>query len=92
MLIAVLMIAACAIADTNVELEFDPVYVAAAEELCPILWTWQKNVRSAMNDMSFAVRREDGSLARRDLYLQAFDQIRELNAQLDATVVSLGTS
>lgn len=90
MLVTTLLITACAVDATSSEAEFDPVYVAAAEELCPILWTWQKNVGSAMNDMSFEARREDDSLARRALYLRAFDEIRELNAQLDATVVSLG--
>ena len=68
----------------------DPVYRAAAEELCPIMWEWQKNVGATMNDMSYETRRETDAVTRRELYLQAFERIRELNAQLDATVVSLG--
>lgn len=68
----------------------DPIYFAAAEELCPIMWDWQKSVGATMNDMSYEARREEDALARRSLYLRAFERIRELNAQLDATVVSLG--
>ncbi len=68
----------------------DPVYLAAAEQLCPIMWEWQKNVGATMNSMSYEARREDDALARQALYLRAFDRIRELNAQLDATVLSLG--
>lgn len=67
----------------------DPIYVAAAQELCPIMWEWQKNVGAAMNDMSRSARIEEDAMARRSLYLRAFSRIRELNAQLDASVVSL---
>lgn len=68
----------------------DPVYLAAAEQLCPVMWEWQKNVGATMNTMSHDARREEDALERRTLYLRAFNRIRELNAQLDATVVSLG--
>ena len=43
-----------------------------------------------MNTMSYEARREEDALERRSLYLRAFNRIRELNAQLEATVVSLG--
>lgn len=91
---ALVVLAFAASACTAVEEEaldpVDPVYLAAAEQLCPIMWEWQKNVGATMNDMSFEARREDDALERRSLYLRAFNRIRELNAQLDATVVSLG--
>lgn len=70
--------------------EVDPVYVRAAEALCPVMWDWQKNVGATMNEMSHEARTETDADARRTLYLRAFDRIRELNAQLEATVVSLG--
>ena len=70
--------------------EVDPIYVRAAEALCPVMWDWQKNVGAAMNEMSHQARTEADADARRALYLRAFDRIRELNAQLEATVVSLG--
>ncbi len=81
---------ACIPAGEDVADPVDPVYFAAAEELCPLLWDWQKSVGAAMNDMSAEARQEEDALTRRDLYLRAFDRIRELNAQLDATVVSMG--
>ena len=91
---ALVVLALVASACTAVEEEavdpVDPIYLAAAEELCPIMWDWQKNVGAAMNSMSYEARREVDALTRRMLYLEAFDRIRELNAQLDATVVSLG--
>lgn len=68
----------------------DPIYLAAAEQLCPIMWDWQKNVGATMNSMSYQARREEDALERRSLYLRAFNRIRELNVQLDATIVSLG--
>ncbi len=40
----------------------DPVYFAAAEQLCPIMWEWQKNVGATMNSMSYEARREDDAL------------------------------
>lgn len=54
------------------------------------MWAWQKNVGAAMNDMSHEARTETDAGARQTLYLRAFDRVRELNAQLEATVVSLG--
>lgn len=82
--------AACTTAQEEAVDPFDPIYLAAAEALCPIMWDWQKSVGATMNTMSYTARREGDALARRSLYLGAFDRIRELNAQLDATVVSLG--
>jgi hypothetical protein len=90
MLVLSLLLGACTVAQDEAVPDVDPVFFAAAEELCPILWDWQKSVGAAMNDMSYQTRREEDAVTRRDLYLQAFDRIRELNAQLDATVVSLG--
>jgi hypothetical protein len=90
--IMALLAAACTVVEEEAVDPVDPVYLAAAEELCPILWEWQKNVGATMNDMSSEARSEDDALARRALYLRAFDRIRELNAQLDATVVSLGSN
>ncbi len=92
---ALVVLALVASACTTVEEEaaedpVDPVYLAAAEQLCPVMWEWQKNVGATMNTMSYEARREDDALERRSLYLRAFSRIRELNAQLDATVVSLG--
>lgn len=54
------------------------------------MWDWQKSVGAAMNDMSERARTETDASSRRALYLRSFDRIRELNAQLEATVVSLG--
>ena len=92
--VALVALALAASACTPVEEEavdpVDPVYLAAAEQLCPIMWDWQKNVGATMNTMSYEARREEDALERRSLYLRAFNRIRELNAQLDATVVSLG--
>jgi len=91
---ALVALALAASACTPVEEEavdpVDPVYLAAAEQLCPIMWDWQKNVGATMNTMSYEARREEDALERRSLYLRAFNRIRELNAQLDATVISLG--
>jgi hypothetical protein len=82
--------ACSAVEDEAVSDPVDPVYLAAAEQLCPIMWEWQKNVGATMNAMSYEARQEEDALERRSLYLRAFNRIRELNAQLDATVVSLG--
>lgn len=91
---ALVVLALVASACTAVEEEavdpLDPIYLAAAEELCPIMWDWQKSVGATMNTMSYEARRESDALVRRLLYLEALDRLRELNAQLDATVVSLG--
>jgi hypothetical protein len=87
-LLALLALACSATEEETVD-PVNAVYLAAAEELCPILWDWQKNVGATMNEMSYEARREEDALERRSLYLQAFDRIRELNAQLDATVVAL---
>lgn len=81
--------AACTPAEPEAAPEHDPELVAAAERLCPVLWEWQKNVGAAMNDMSFDTRREEDPAQRRTLYRRAFSRVRELNAQLDATIVSL---
>ena len=90
-LVVLTLLAASCVGDArSSESEFDPVYVAAAEQLCPILWTWQKDVGSTMNDMSSAARREEDPSARQALYLGALDEILELNDQLDAAVLSLG--
>ena len=92
--VALVALALAASACTPVEEEavdpVDPVYLAAAEQLCQIMWDWQKNVGATMNTTSYEARREEDALERRSLYLRAFNRIRELNAQLDATVVSLG--
>jgi hypothetical protein len=91
LVVLALAASACsAIEEETVVDPVDPVYLAAAEQLCPIMWEWQKNVGATMNTMSYEARREDDALERRSLYLRAFNRIRELNAQLDATVVSLG--
>lgn len=82
---------ACSVATTEeTPPEVDATYVRAAEALCPVMWDWQKNVGATMNDMSHQAREENDPEARRTLYVRAFDRIRELNAQLEATVVSLG--
>ena len=91
LVVLALLASACNAVEEEAVDPVDPVYLAAAEELCPIMWEWQKNVGATMNNMSYQARREDDALERRSLYLLAFDQIRELNAQLDATVVSLGS-
>ena len=85
-----LITSACTVAEEEAVDPVDPVYFAAAEQLCPVMWDWQKNVGATMNTMSYEARREEDALERRALYLRAFNRIRELNAQLDATVVSLG--
>ena len=90
LLVLALAASACAPAEEEAVDPVDPVYLAAAEQLCPIMWDWQKNVGATMNTMSYEARREEDALERRSLYLRAFNRIRELNAQLDATVVSLG--
>jgi hypothetical protein len=90
LVVLTLVASACTAVEEEAVDPVDPIYLAAAEELCPIMWDWQKSVGATMNTMSYAARREGDALARRSLYLGAFDRIRELNAQLDATVVSLG--
>lgn len=85
------LVSACAVTDTEeMPAEVDETYVRAAEALCPVMWDWQKNVGSAMNEMSHQARTETDAETRQTLYLRSFDRIRELNAQLEATVVSLG--
>ncbi len=90
LVVLALIASACIAVEEEAVDPLDPVYVAAAEALCPIMWDWQKTVGATMNSMSYEARREDDALARRALYLRAFGRIRELNAQLDATVLSLG--
>ena len=83
---------ACISASPTTATEVDATYVAAAEVLCPIMWDWQKDVGAAMNTMSAASRRESDGLQRRQLYMTAFSRVREINAQLEATIQSLGSS
>lgn len=86
------LVSACSVATTGETPvpEVDATYVRAAEVLCPVMWDWQKNVGATMNEMSQEARNEIDADARQTLYLRAFDRVRELNAQLEATVVSLG--
>lgn len=60
----------------------DPGMVAVAAQLCPAMWRWQLSVGRIMNDMSGASFQEPDPEARRNLYLDAFGEVRELNAQL----------
>lgn len=90
LVVLTLVASACTALEEEAVDPVDPIYFAAAEELCPIMWDWQKSVGATMNTMSYEARREGDALVRRLLYLEALDRIRELNAQLDATVVSLG--
>jgi hypothetical protein len=90
LVVLTLVASACTAVEEEAVDPVDPIYFAAAEELCPIMWDWQKSVGATMNTMSYEARREGDALVRRLLYLEALDRIRELNAQLDATVVSLG--
>ena len=90
-LIVMVSVSACSTAETEPPaLPVDPAYVRAARALCPVMWDWQKSVGAAMNDMSHEARVETDADTRQTLYLRAFDRLRELNAQLEATVVSLG--
>ena len=81
------IVAACADIDQDAVV-VNPTYVRAAETLCPVMWGWQRSVGAAMNDMSGKAKDEPDPDTRRELYRQAAARIRELNAQLAATVLS----
>lgn len=87
-----LIVGACASDGSSSEPELDPQFVAAAEELCPVMWTWQKDVGSVMNEMSGTARNEEDGRARLLLYLDATDQIRQLNQELEDAMSALGGS
>lgn len=56
--------------------------VAAAEALCPVMWTWVKAVGEAFNEASHAVSQVDDAEGRREEWMNAFDRIEALDRQL----------
>lgn len=62
----------------------DPV--AAAEALCPIMWTWVKDVGSAFNDTSRAVGDIDDVEQRRQRWMEFFDTIEDRTDRLGTDV------
>lgn len=85
------LVGSCSAAEPVAVTVLDPAEVRAASELCPVLWEWQQNVGAAMNEMSSRARDQADPGRRRILYERAAARIRELNAQLEATVRSLGS-
>lgn len=56
--------------------------VAAAESLCPVMWTWVKDVGATFNDTARAVGEIDDVGDRRRRWMEGFDAIEDLNDQL----------
>ncbi|MCP3989265.1 MAG: hypothetical protein GY724_09340 [Actinomycetia bacterium] len=56
--------------------------VAAAEQICPIMWSWVKDVGTAFNLASTDVASIDDLAERRDRWETAFGEIEMLNDQL----------
>lgn len=91
LLVISMIVGACTSLDSP-ESDLNPLFVAAAEELCPILWEWQTDVGSAMNEMSAATRAEDDGASRLQLYVDAIEQIRRLNQGLGDKMSTLGAT
>jgi hypothetical protein len=85
------LVGSCTAVEPVAVATLDPAQVRAARELCPVLWEWQQNVGAAMNEMSSQARDQADPGERRVLYRRAAARIRELNAQLEATVRSLAS-
>jgi hypothetical protein len=58
----------------------DPV--DAAEDICPLMWQWVKDIGEAFNDASMGVAEIDDADGRRARWMTSFDEIEELNARL----------
>lgn len=85
LILSVVLGAGCSTAERSAESPPDPV--GAAEFLCPVMWTWVKDVGDVFNRASQAVGDIETAEARRQRWFAAFDEIDGLNAQL---VVDVG--
>lgn len=82
LVLAMALVAAACAPGAETARPVDPELVAVAAELCPMMWRWQLSIGSVMNEMSGAAHREPDPEARRSLYLDAFEQVRSINAAL----------
>ncbi|GEM_PF-2792302 len=67
----------------------DPEMVAVAEGLCPLMWRWQLNVGSVMNQMSDQALSETDPRIRHRIYLDGLGRVRRLNDRLADDVMEL---